>query len=200
MKLLIYLAFAGAMLHAQSTVTITDTIKTPMGGNWSGTVVVTLNNPATAQPLYAGSETLSGWSQTVTVTNGAFSITLYANDAITPTGTSYTARYSPTSGAGWSETWVVPTGATTIRAIRSTTAPTPTVLFLPSQIRQQGASLGQLLRWNGAAWAPWSLVVGPTTPVSAAAACTAGTIAGDVDYLYFCTASGAWKRVQIQAW
>lgn len=161
MKLLIYLAMAGAMLHAQTT--ITDTIKTPMGGNWSGTVVVTLNNPATAQPLYSGSETLSGWSQTVTVTNGAFSITLYPNDAITPTGTSYTARYSPTSGAGWSETWVVPTGATTIRELRSTTVPTPRTMFTPAQITQASATLGQGLRWNGSTWAPGTFVADPMT-------------------------------------
>jgi len=164
MKLLIYLAFAGAMLHAQSTVTITDTIKTPMGGNWSGTVQVTLNNPATAQPLYAGSETLSGWSQTVTVTNGAFSISLYPNDAITPTGTSYTARYTPTSGAGWSETWVCPTGATTIRELRSTTVPTPRTMFTPSQITQAGAALNNVLRWNGSNWAPFaSILTDPMT-------------------------------------
>jgi lysophospholipase L1-like esterase len=164
MKHLIFLAFVGAMLHAQSTVTITDTIKTPMGGNWSGTVQVTLNNPATAQPLYAGSETLSGWSQTVTVTNGAFSITLYANDTITPTGTSYTARYTPTSGAGWSETWVCPTGATTIRELRSTTVPTPRTMFTPSQITQAGAALNNVLRWNGSNWAPFaSILTDPMT-------------------------------------
>jgi hypothetical protein len=151
------------MLHAQSTVTITDTIKTPMGGNWSGTVQVTLNNPATAQPLYAGSETLSGWSQTVTVTNGAFSISLYANDAITPTGTSYTARYTPTSGSSWSETWVCPTGATTIRELRSTTVPTPRTMFTPSQITQASATLGQALRWNGSTWAPAAVLTDPMT-------------------------------------
>jgi len=162
MKHLLYLAFAGAMLHAQ--VTIVDTIKTPMGGNWSGTVQVTLNNPATAQPLYSGSETLSGWSQTVTVTNGAFSITLYANDAITPTGTSYTARYTPTSGSAWSETWVCPTGATTIRELRSTTVPTPRTMFTPSQITQAGAVLNNVLRWNGSNWAPFaSILTDPMT-------------------------------------
>jgi len=151
------------MLHAQSTVTITDTIKTPMGGNWSGTVQVTLNNPATAQPLYAGSETLSGWSQTVTVTNGAFTITLYPNDAITPTGTSYTARYTPTSGSSWSETWVCPTGATTIRELRSTTVPTPRTMFTPSQITQASATLGQGLKWDGSKWAPADVVANPMT-------------------------------------
>jgi hypothetical protein len=162
MKPLIYLAMAGAMLHAQ--VTIVDTIKTPMGGNWSGTVQVTLNNPATAQPLYAGSETLSGWSQTVTVTNGAFSITLYANDAITPGGTSYTARYSPSSGSPWSETWVVPTGATTIRELRSTTVPTPRTMFTPAQITQAGAALGNVLRWDGSKWAAYASIL--TNPMS----------------------------------
>ena len=178
-RLIILGALAGAMAHAQ--VTITDTIKTPMGGNWGGTVTVTLNNPATAQPLYSGSETLSGWSQTVTVTNGAFSITLYANDAIVPGGTSYTARYSPTSGAGWSETWVVPTGASTIRELRSTTVPTPRAMFTPSQITQAGATLNQLLRWNGAAWAPATVSGGGGSgTVTSVSVTTANGVSGTV--------------------
>jgi hypothetical protein len=160
--LIILAALAGAMAHGQ-TVTLTDTIRTPMGGNWAGTVTVTLNNPQTAQPLYSGNETLSGWSQTVSVVDGAFSLTLYTNDQITPGGTSYTARYSPTSGAGWSETWVVPAGATTIREVRSTTVPTPRTMFTPAQITQGGATLGQALRWNGAAWAPGTFVADPMT-------------------------------------
>jgi hypothetical protein len=145
-----FLLFA-ASAFAQ-TATITDTIATPFAGTFSGTVTVTLNSPALAQPLYSGNVTLSGWTQTVTVTAGAFALTLYTNDLITPGGTSYTATYAPTSGSGWKETWVVPTGATTIRAIRSTTVPTPSVKFNLSQLNQNSATLGQGIRWNGTAW------------------------------------------------
>jgi hypothetical protein len=166
MKHLLCLAFAGAMLHAQ-TVTITDTITTPMGGNWAGTVAVSLNNPQAAQPLYTGTTTLSGWAQTVTVTNGAFTLTLYRNDTITPAGTSYTARYTPTSGSAWSETWVVPAGATKIREIRATTVPRPTVIVTPAQISGAAATSGQALVWNGSSWAP-ATVGGGTVYVATA--------------------------------
>ena len=159
--LLTFLLFA-ASAFAQ-TATITDTIATPFAGTFSGTVTVTLNSPALAQPLYSGNVTLSGWTQTVTVTAGAFALTLYTNDLITPGGTSYTATYAPTSGSGWKETWIVPTGATTIREIRSTTVPSPSVRLTPSQITQAGATLGQGLRWNGSIWAPAAVLTDPMT-------------------------------------
>ena len=162
MKTLLTLLFLAASAYAQ-TATITDTIATPFAGTFSGTVTVTLNSPALAQPLYSGNVTLSGWTQTVTVTSGAFTLTLYTNDLITPGGTSYTATYAPTSGSGWKETWIVPTGATTIREIRSTTVPSPSVRFTPSQITQAGATLGQGLRWNGSIWAPATFVADPMT-------------------------------------
>lgn len=162
MKTLLTLLLLAASAYAQ-TATITDTIATPFAGTFSGTVTVTLNSPALAQPLYSGNVTLSGWTQTVTVTAGAFTLTLYTNDLITPGGTSYTATYAPTSGSGWKETWIVPTGATTIREIRSTTVPSPSVRFTPSQITQAGATLGQGLRWNGSIWAPAAVLTDPMT-------------------------------------
>lgn len=146
------LPFLFAASAFAQTATISDTITTPFGGTFGGTVTVSLNSPALAQPLYSGNVTLSGWTQTVTVTSGAFALTLYANDQITPGGTSYTATFAPASGAGWKETWVVPTGATTIRAIRSTTVPTPTVKFNLAQLNQNSATVGQGIRWNGTAW------------------------------------------------
>lgn len=208
MRAIFLLALAAQVVLAQPA-TITDTITTPMGGNWSGTVVVSLNSPGLAQPLYAGSVTLSGWSQTVTVTAGAFSLALYPNDQITPGGTSYQAKYSPTSGAGWTETWVVPTGATTIREIRSTTLPSPTVKFNLSQLNQNGALLGQGLRWNGAAWAPGNFAAATATgdlsltlsaPASSTAACVAGTVKASAAYVFVCTATNTWKRVALESW
>lgn len=162
MKTLLTLLLLAASAFGQ-TATISDTIRTPFGGTFSGTVTVSLNSPALAQPLYSGSVTLSGWTQAVTVTAGVFTLTLYTNDLITPGGTSYTATYAPTSGSGWKETWIVPSGATTIREIRSTTVPSPSVRFTPSQITQAGATLGQGLRWNGSIWAPASVIADPMT-------------------------------------
>lgn len=162
MKTLLTLSLLAASAFGQ-TATISDTIRTPFGGTFSGTVTVSLNSPALAQPLYSGSITLSGWTQAVTVTAGVFTLTLYTNDLITPGGTSYTATYAPTSGSGWKETWIVPTGATTIREIRSTTVPSPSVRFTPSQITQAGATLGQGLKWDGSKWAPADVVANPMT-------------------------------------
>jgi len=162
MRHLLTLLLLAASAFGQ-TATISDTIRTPFGGTFSGTVTVTLNSPALAQPLYSGSVTLSGWTQAVTVTAGVFTLTLYTNDLITPGGTSYTATYAPTSGSGWRETWIVPSGATTIREIRSTTVPSPSVRFTPSQITQAGATLGQGLKWDGSKWAPADVVANPMT-------------------------------------
>ena len=181
--LILLLALAVGLLGQPQS--IVDTLTTPQGGTFSGTIVVTLNNPASAQPLYYSTTTLSGWSTTYTITSGAFSATLYANSTITPTGTSYTARYTPSSGSAYSETWVVPVGATTIREIRSTTVPTPSVLFALGQIRQGGATLNQLLSWNGSTWAPTTNVAGNSATATALAAnganCTAGSFPLGVD-------------------
>jgi cephalosporin-C deacetylase-like acetyl esterase len=38
------------------------------------------------------------------------------------------------------------------------------------------------------------------TPASASAACTAGTINYDADYLYICVATDTWKRSAIATW
>jgi hypothetical protein len=146
-------------------VTISDTLRTPTNGLYSGTVTVALNSPGRAQPLYNSSnQSLTGWQATVRVTNGAFSIQLEANDTITPVGTSYNAKYVPTSGSAWDETWVVPTSgsALPVRTVRSTTTPSPTVIFSPQQISGSGASAGQALIWTGSAVA-WQSASGQLT-------------------------------------
>ena len=151
-KLLIFL---GALAAYGTDCTISDTVRTPFGGYFAGRIVVALNSPGSAQPLYSGSQTLTGWQTTIDVpasANGAVSFTLVCTDSITPTGTSYAARYQPTSGGGWAETWTPATGTTTIRAMRATTVPTPTTMFAPSQITP--GTNGQVLQTSGgvSAW------------------------------------------------
>lgn len=131
--------------HAQTT-TISDTLTAAVGGgNWTGRITVSLNAPGSAQPLYSGTTSLAGWSATycvgitggdctATTAAGAFSATLYTNDAITPAGTSYSARYQPTRGPQWSETWTVSAGDTKLYQIRATTVPTPTTTFTAGQV------------------------------------------------------------------
>ena len=140
-KLLIFL---GAIAAYGTDCTISDTVRTPFGGYFAGRIVVALNSPASAQPLYSGSQTLTGWQTTIEVpstANGVVAFTLVCTDTITPSGTSYSARYQPTSGSGWAETWSPATGTTTIRAMRATTVPTPTTTFRASQLALAAGSM-----------------------------------------------------------
>jgi hypothetical protein len=127
---------------------------------FGGSITVALNSPATAQPLYnSDGRTLTGFASRVTVTGGALTLSLEANDLITPAGTSYTARFQPdatTGGAAWSETWIVPTSGSPVKVhvLRSTTTPIPALLWSPSQLSSGGASNGQVLAWNGSSWTP----------------------------------------------
>lgn len=147
------LLFASLAAYGANCV-INDTLTNFDSTLYTGRIVITLNSPGSSQPLYTGTTSLTGWQRTLTVAAGAVSVTLICNDSITPAGTSYKAVYSPSSGAGWSETWVAATGTTTVRAMRSTTVPSPTVMFSPSQISQAGATSGQCLAWNGTSYAP----------------------------------------------
>lgn len=145
---------------------ISDTLTSAVGGGaFAGRITVTLNSPGSAQPLYFGTTSLTGWQNTYCIsvtgsdcsilsTAGSFVASLYANSTILPSGTSYSARFQPTVGSAWTETWVVEVGNSKILQIRRTTVPSPSVLFNPSQIRQAGATSGQCLAWNGTAWAP----------------------------------------------
>lgn len=150
---------------------ITGPLYTPAGDLFGGTITVTLNNPAQAQPLYnSDGRTLTGFATTARVTGGALTLSLEANDAITPAGTSYTARFQPdsaTGGGGWSETWIVPTSGVALKvlALRSTTVPIPALTWSPSQLSSGGATSGQYLRWSGTSWSPYTLSVltDPTT-------------------------------------
>jgi len=166
----IALLFLGAMGLAYGTdCTISDTVRTPFGGYFAGKITVVLNSPSLAQPLYSGSQTLTGWQTTIDVpasANGAVAVTLVCTDSITPSGTSYAARYQPTSGAGWAETWTPATGTTTIRAMRATTVPSPTVTFQPSQIAP--GSSGQVLTTSGGA-AVWAASSGGVTSLNGTA-------------------------------
>ena len=172
----IILLLASLAAFSQTTV-ISDTLTGAVGGGaWTGKVTVSLNSPGVAQPLYYSTTSLAGWQQTICVgvtggdcysqlSAGAFAITLYTNDVITPAGTSYKAIYQPLRGPGWTETWTVAAGNTKLYQIRATTIPTPTVTITPSQISSGGATTGQYLRWSGTAWAPYTFsgLSDPTT-------------------------------------
>jgi hypothetical protein len=181
MRLLAYFLIAFA-LPAQ-TVTINDTLYNATGaGPYIGTIHVGINSPTSANPMRSGGQTLFGSRQTLcigvtasscsTVTPaGVIRLTLYANSGIVPAGTSYSARYMPTAGDGYSETWVAATGNTTVAQMRSVTVPVPTVTMGLNQIDSGNATSGQVLAWNGAAWAPAAATSGysATAVIDAAA-------------------------------
>jgi len=138
--------FLGALALQAQQVTISDTLTNAVGGGaFTGRVTVTLNAPGNASPLYYSTTSLTGWQSvycigvtgadcTTTTSAGTFAATLYANSTITPAGTSYSARFQPTKGAAWSETWTVEASDTKLYQVRSTTIPSPTVTFQPSQL------------------------------------------------------------------
>jgi hypothetical protein len=152
-------------------VTISETLKDPDGATYSGRIIVTLSSPARAQPLRnSDGQSLTGFQRTLTVTAGVVSVELEANDTITPSGTSYAARFIPGSGAReWTETWVVPTSGSALKVheVRATTIPTPTVMVTPAQITGGSATSGQALVWNGSAWAPATVGGGTVYTASA---------------------------------
>jgi hypothetical protein len=140
------LLFLGAIAAYGQTVSLSDTLTNAVGGgSFSGRVTVTLNSPGNASPLYYSTTSLTGWQAvycigvtgadcTTTTSAGTFAATLYANSTITPAGTSYSARFQPAKGAAWSEVWTVEASDTKLYQVRTTTVPTPTVTFQPSQL------------------------------------------------------------------
>lgn len=228
MKQVLALLFLAAASAAAQTASIDDTLTAAAGGGaWTGKITVALNNPGAAQPLYSGTTSLAGWSRTLCLgvtgsdcsaelSAGVVTITLYANDSITPAGTSYAARFVPTRGSAWVETWTVEAADTKLYQIRSTTTPTPTTTFQPGQIVLSagrllyGSSLGvgtslavgtngHYLTLSGGypAWA--ALSVPNQTPASSSASCTAGTMVWDESYLYVCVSTNTWKRKQLDS-
>lgn len=160
-------------LFAQST-TISDTLTNSVGGSsYTGRIVVTLNPPSSAQPLYYSTTSLSGWQYTIcigvtgsdcstTTAAGTVTISLYANSTIIPAGSSYSARYSPAKGSPWVETWLVTPSTTKLYQVRSTTVPTPTTMFSVGQITGGSASNGNCLVYSSSslAWAPAACAAG----------------------------------------
>jgi|GEM_PF-6373157 len=165
MKRLLLALFAACMAAYGTNCVILDTLRNFDDTLYTGRIVITLNAPESSQPLYTGTTTLTGWQRTLAVSAGVVSVTLVCNDSITPGGTSYTASYSPAAGAPWREIWIAATGTTTVRDMRSTTVPSRTMMFAPSQISAGGAVALQYLQYSGTSWGAVTLsaLSDPTT-------------------------------------
>jgi len=181
MTKILYTLFLGALAAYGQQVTLSDTLTNAVGGgSFTGRVTVTLNAPGSASPLYYSTTSLTGWQAvycigvtgadcTTTTSAGTFSATLYANSTITPAGTSYSARFQPAKGAAWSETWSVEPSDTKLYQVRTSTVPSPAVMFQPSQLTAGGASNGSCLVYDGTTWEPGSCSSGSGTVTSVAA-------------------------------
>lgn len=110
------------------TVQISDTLYNANGTRASGRITLSWNAfTASDSTAIAG-----GVLQVTIPTTGAVNVSLYSNVGATPTGTSYQARYTLTSGVQYSETWVVPaSGPVPLADVRVNTIPSPTVIFNP---------------------------------------------------------------------
>jgi len=139
--LCLFLYFCGSSARAQCPphTGITDTIYNADGTLASGRVVI-------AWPTFSvGACQVVAGQVSVTVTNGAFSVQLYPNDAAAPAGTSYRATYYLKSGKVTTEYWVVPTSGSPVAlaAVRSSTVPVPTVMFSQAQVTNLVTGLGK---------------------------------------------------------
>lgn len=131
MKVLL-LAFFSSLAFGATT-TITQVVIGPNGNPGNGTVSFRASGACTSGVDYVGA-----YATSTTFLAGAFSYTLVPNDgcvqpgAVVPGGTSYTVTWhvcDPSTGATlanpcpfgrgntWTEKWVVPSGATTMRAV-----------------------------------------------------------------------------------
>ena len=90
---------------------------------------------------------------------------------------SYTVNQALPAIPPFSRTWIVPAGGPYVRAQVETTSPPvpPVVPVPPSQISSGGATSGQCLAWNGAAWAPATCGTGGGATIPA----TTNLISGD---------------------
>lgn len=148
----ICIALLALPLMAQLS-TITDSLKSPVDNlDFTGTLDI---EAAPACKMTRGGVSygqmkrrycigVTGSACQVTSAAGVVNLQLVPNDAgTTPTGCFYTARYTPTSGTAYSETWFV-TAATPVKIkdVRTNLAPTPSALIKAAQIDTSGLPSG----------------------------------------------------------
>lgn len=145
-----------ALLSAQSALTtVTGTYVGPGGSNPSGTLTITWqrtqNDANPRQTIFPG-------RATYTITNGVIpNIQLFPNSVMLPAGTCYGIA-AILNGISSQRYWTVPVSATPIDVglvegnIPCSNQPGPIVA--PGQISSGGATVGQVLTWNGTYWSP----------------------------------------------
>ncbi len=159
-QMCLFLALCESMF-AQSATTVSDTI-------YVGTIppqTITGRMSITSPAGYVGTVPYAPHTETKQIVKGFFSIALIPNDQIklcptcAATGTSYKVQISPDGGKAWTETWVVPTSAFTLKLsdvrVGSVSPPTP-LQFVPlAQLSVTGATAGQsIVLGSSGHWEP----------------------------------------------
>jgi len=156
-RLILYLTIALAFslnVFGQSALTqISDTITWPNNTHPSGTIVISwgryTNDANPRQVIFPGSETVS-------ITNGAVNISLFPTAAMLPIGC-FQVQYR-LNGQASSRYWYVPVSSSpvSLNIVESSVGcpPPSTGIIAPAQISNAGASIGNVLTWNGNYWAP----------------------------------------------
>ncbi len=157
-------------------VSIMDTIYTPAVSAGSTPAIFTGKATISAPTIPTSTNTLTFGrdAQTITVTNGAFSVCLAPNTAMNQHGTFYSVTFqSPVTH--WSETWVVPasSGALKISQVRGRVVATNETIK-PSDLSTYAATANTCIRFDGSQpiWAncprswsqlpgSWSSLTGP---------------------------------------
>lgn len=118
---------------------------------FTGTLTITGPFLTTA----AGGVTYSGvYKEDFPIVNGALDVTLVPNDALSPAGTSYGAKYTSRNGVTRFEYWIVPTSGSTLKIpdVKVSTIPTPTLTLLLSQLYSSSCITGYVIGFNGTAF------------------------------------------------
>src|ERR1700679_4232066 len=150
-KILLFLA--AASVYGQSLVSITGTITLPDGSLGNGTIAV--QNQAFTT---AGGTVVSPATLLVEVVNGNVqlpgggTVQLYANIGSQPPGVSYSALYSISGTQQYIMNWYFPQ-VSSVNLAQIAFPPQglvgQTAIVSPAQIEQAGATLNQVLCWNG---------------------------------------------------
>lgn len=158
---LVLLCLAASRAEAQVKTTVSDTIHNNDGSLANGTVKIT--NPATFTAA-DGTVVAQNMYVLTTVINGALGVSLIPNAGSNPTGTYYVVQYNLSSGAVFTEYWIVPTpppSTVNLLAVR-TLGPPATAFAIPfNQLNPPPncQALGGIPQWTGTQWTCTTSVV-----------------------------------------
>jgi len=160
----------------------------------AGFNVVALDGGSTSFTDAGGDDTLA--IRNVVIKEAGAILDLNAADA---TGTNLPDR----SGNGFNGTlssMTVAGNAVNLPAVVSANHPNPSSGEALCSLGNNGTEVFKVDDSGNTVIAGDPVITNSTTPASASATGTAGTVAWDADYIYVCTATNTWKRAAISTW